>query len=807
MVVIKNRKKVKGIDSLTELDQRPKLRARRLSVCLQRTWPSYAHFSLYTIRGDGGDVEENWPRINKPALGDLRDNGFTVEIRVIACEYDNDNHEPLDLAGYEDLVSRIRSVKNPNTPQPTLIYKTRAGARLVFVLALAITPEQAEPLHLQIVKAYHNEGIPLTGDTWEWNRLHALPFVQRDGEDLNPEPFSWGPVLTELPNLPDHVPAPRASTLRLDMPEIPDAEALVWDEHNKLTPWGKDALKRMKGRDAEVAFDRALAPTLTDKRNPTLFSWAGSLCAMLRGNPKGTSPAHVFGVLTPTATASMSDGDSHRGRNLIAEVWKAVVYCWGEEQALHEHHAEQSATFLGQLRHSMSWAALPAADDEAAAFLRRRLLAIAGTDVYVLGANGLYAPTPVKPLGVVSSLRESGLVGPGKLLPDLRVRNATGGDSPLTGQAALDRFGTVVSGVEVRPGLHVGGTVVAGALHLSPFTRRTDLAPKFHRWVQEWIQALFVYNEAKISKAENWIAACLSPEKGPLAALSLRGPGGIGKDFLITALSRALTCKTFATGSVFSNYQYFVDKTPLVFVNETWPDGVKSVDKRLRELIGGSSFEVKQKWQAHSKSYLQYRVLMMANTDAVISKLFARRGVSEDERRATMQRVIHMDVSFTPPEQHPARLFWLANAKRGWTEEVLEEAAAHFLWLQQELPQTLTDRFLMTGDENDPYLRGLAFGDEDQAEVGQLLLAYYEAGQAIDDKVSAGDLLAYRDGLLFSQQWSRYNVVSIGRALSTFRIPGTRKIHLETLYRFAKAAELACPHLKRALRGKEAVHG
>lgn len=811
VIVIPDRMKVSGIDDPDEDAQVWK--AVPLSEALSTRYDTFAHFFLYTVHG-----EKKWPRINKPALPPLRDNGTVITVDVTCLDWDTgraEAHVAWDRSAYEKFLKELeRAIEKQNLPAPTLVYKTRGGARILFHHP-SLEPEKAEAFHRYLVSLYAEAGIlcdgAQEGAIWEWNRPHALPYVTRDGEAIDPEPFGGtGEALDSVPEFDD--PGYRlgramdSSILRAELPDPNDAMNLVWRPGSgKLTPWGLKAAKRMRERDPVVCFDYSEPPQITRDRNTTLFKWIASLVSMLYGNPKDTTPEHVWGVIRPAAVAS-SRAD---GRDLPAECWKMTCYCWAKEAAQHTVNEEDAKTFMGTMREGVKlwWPKAPEDEEEFAQALRKKLILVHHNDYYVLQENGLYASHPVKGAALVASLRHSGLVGKDRLLTGLES-NGPKGPTRLTGQTAIDVFGSPIQKVDITGGPPIGGYLRGKTLQVSRYTRRDDIPAEFHQKVQDWLECMF---EKNIETGMLWTAGAQAVDRGPIAAMSINAPTGIGKDMYALGLSETFSSQTYAGKDMFEKWQYFVDETPLVWVNEREPPECSAFDVRLRELIGGAYLTVDQKHQALVRINASFRVLMTANTESLAAKLFSRRGMTKDEREATEVRLIHLNLSDRARRHLRKMGTW--DYTKGWVKGTHGEpsegiVAQHFMWIYEntKLPAS-GGRFILDGTIGQ-WNRGLFWEDEAVADIGELLVSMVEQNRIKGSFIGAQHVLDYMDNLL-SNRWRGWNLVTVGRAMQPFTGPrrrsGLRRIKFEVLRHFAQHMGLNAPRLvalKKTKKGK-----
>jgi hypothetical protein len=180
--------------------------------------------------------------------------------------------------------------------------------------------------------------------------------------------------------------------------------------------------------------------------------------------------------------------------------------------------------------------------------------------------------------------------------------------------------------------------------------------------------------------------------------------------------------------------------------------------------------------------------------------------MSDDERRATEVRILHLDLGGWPQDQHPAYRFFqdrgTTDFTAGWVKGPNGDTpsdgvvAAHFLWIHANTPLPKAGRFLMDGSVKDYFF----YEDEEIADVGEILVGMFERGMCQDGKVSAHAMLAHMDNLMLSPPRKGYNLVKLGRVLAFFCGPrgreGRRRVNVPKLRAFAKHTGMPIKKLK-----------
>lgn len=681
VIVIPSRETFPGTDTLSPSEPVELFDAVPFTEALGARYETDAHVALYTLEG-----ETSWPRLNKGILKELPPN--TVKISVTALDWDCPGHADLPAGAFNSLLQNIREA---GLPIPSYAYPTRRGARLFYVHD-PLDPDDAESMHRGMVLKFLAHGIVLDPKVWEWNRIHRLPFVKRDGTPTPDVDLSVGPAL-------DHATIGRvdrkahvevdSSVMETPIPDSWEALATIWDDAGDLTPFAKEVKKRVKGR-----MDWNLEEILTGEpkslpkgeRNSTLMKWIGCLASMV----PGIQPIHVFGMLYRTVAASTSPSEP---RDLFAETWKMACYCVAREQGKRKLAREEAQVQAQTLQEKVrQWPGLTeeVGDD----WIKQHLAVCTGSSYYVLQPSGFYGTHPVSRNMLVAAFRAAGLVGEGKLLPSIDA---------LSPNVIDARHCQIAHGVEMEAGVP-GGYLDKrrGLLILPSFSLRTDLEPTKSEAIDGYLRALF---GPYYPQGEAWLANALAFNHGPIAALSIRGPDSIGKTLLVHALADCITTGTFANKSDLGTWNYKIAETGFVYVDESWL-GMRNFDGKFRELVTNDRHEANRKFKDPVWAKCLLRVILTANSDILLETLFAREDMSEDEVKAVQKRILHLRL-----DDGGAK--WIRenggkNRVKTWVNTVYSEGkctfefAKHLLWLHktymdQGKIQNGEDRFLVTG--------------------------------------------------------------------------------------------------------------
>ena len=655
-------------------------------------WDS--HFVLYRVEN-----EPEIPRLTKSWCYDHPEVFEKVSVRLTALDYDlPGGHEGVRAGRVEEEFFELFFLDHPLLA-PRLWYLTRGGVRIIYEHD-PLAPAQAEHLHRLLTEKFMAQGVIMDATVWEWNRLHRAPNVIRDGQEYSPT-LHWGPVTDLSPyDLTDPTPVFNVPSFDSPQPTPEEAREILWepaaDRGERATPWGRWAKGRLKNRlEGEMTLCFQMhPPPLPDPRNPTLCSMIGCAISLLSGQ-MGTTPRHIYGLLYERTVQSLRPD----GRDLAAELWKMIGYCWNKEIAKESFREESVQQAQAKLLE-----AVPEATD-LARVLDRLIVRVCRGVYYVMQSDGFYSNISACRDTLRNNMQRSGLVGPDKVVSLRKVTNQ--GERDMTAQEIINDHTLCVSpDIRLKPGYPPNkGWLEGDHLCFGSYSRNPDLEPEYSDAVDTWLKLFFgdYYNDAC-----KWIGLSLAFERGPICALSLTSGPGTGKGMLVSGLSEATIPGTVATAAVFGDWQYAIKTTPWIVVDEGWPEKTKDLSKTFRLLVGGGAFTVETKYAHQEVVNANPRVVFTANNRTTIEKLFMAQGLTQEDVDAICQRVFHCDLGPDAAEYLQARggfRFtggWVANLATG-TESKFT-LAKHFLWLyEKHKDDEAPGRFLMQ-DMTDPTL-------------------------------------------------------------------------------------------------------
>ena len=761
----------RNVGSLTDLEHPDGVEL--LSVvppaeAFSRSWPSDAHYVCYFVPG-----EEAWPRLRKrntPILQQIRAAGRDVRFSCFTLEVDWKH-----LLGGEDEI--------PTTPEIvsgfmdkligcgvdwavrdlSYYYTTMNGIRLVYFLTRDLPVDKGEHLLKHLARQLTAAGIPIDKRCLDWTRIFRLPRVVRCDEKTHGKPIPQAPMDESWPCLgPSNsvglldpvaiagsgvtvaIPPPPV-TVTGDMPTDAIAMALVGTDADR-PPWWSVVKGHLKGKHAYTTIYEHRALAGAGARDPTIQIYVGEVCVALRkAKERGwdLGAQHAFSLLLPAVLELVPDEDTPDWR---VPLWKACQTYWGSELARlqKEKEDEEVKTLVGVsltdriLAGMRVWdpsPALRAQDAIAAEYMMTKLIvgSLSG-NFYIMKADGTYDSVPVREKLVPARIRELGL----DPIITLGYKNDKGDWVRTPSGVILDRHCTVVYGIEGHacgPGNWVRGIGSEyPTLVLRLYKRRTDISPKFHQEVDDWLRAL---GDDDYNRLCAWIGHALAFDEGPIAALALVGAPGAGKKMFAKGLAECIDSEVTAGGNEMGDYQYGLLRSPFLVINEGFKKMRSGYDPAdfFRLLTGGDPLEVNQKFRDPIQVRAPIRVVILANNNDVLTSIAGvNRNLSLEDKLALAQRLILIRVS-DKAEGH-LRLKGGIKHTAGWVggdsgEGSHYKVAEHFMWLYKNRPQVdFGSRFLMEGNREDGLVGALSTRSGNAPQIIEILVAMVEAACA-----------------------------------------------------------------------------
>lgn len=757
-------------------DGTPCLMILPLGEALEREWPTAACVVSYTATN-----QLEWPRCNTELLPRFRAAGGDLLTTFIGIDVDNRGVLPIGGEGkkawahgeVELALVRLAAAADKGLWQAqewSAFYTTPNGYRLLYVLKDPMPVDEAQPWICALIRDFRAAGI-MCDDLHDWGRLFRLPRIVREGrrtaaapdymlqlsnERLDPRrmaPFD-GP-LTMVHERGQVVP------LDLDMPDPSAAKDLLFSTETgkrKMTDWFKEARKRMGHRDCAVAAFGATGFGEQGSRYLTIMKAVGQACGLLQ-RMAGSTPELVFALFVD---AGLKIDPATCRVHPFETIWGAISYCWAKEAAkirleqdrrveMTQGRQAVASRVLEGMRTWCDDSRLHEADTESIEFMSGALIACVNEHRYVMRQDGYYDSVPVRSALLPARIRELGM--------DSLIALATEGKNqvwmPVSSQTLLDRHGAVVKhveGVVGGPGTMIRAFGSPNAtLVVRLFSRRTDLEPTYDPDIDQWLHHLFGDD---FSDGQRWLAHAPDLEAGPICALSISGPPGIGKGLLAAGLAECFDCENLADGSDFGEYQGGLLNTAVMFLNEGLPSskaGTMDVTDAFRSLVDGSERKVNEKFLPKMTVRNPVRVLIASNGDEVIERLAGHRDLSQDAQEALALRLLHIRATSKAADYlrmkggllHTGRIGrrWVRSANGAASDYVLAKHILHLYETRESIPAG--SRLLVQGRMDGDIVRKLASRAGKAPDVIETVIQMIEANLPFVHGLDIADGVVY----------------------------------------------------------------
>lgn len=752
-----------------------------------------AHGVMYDIPSEEGPIG----RLLKGNLAQYIEAGSAPQINLLMVDIDRAGHAAHPPDGPAELPPFPEGLDNP-----TLVYNTTHGWRVVYELTRPITPAQTEGALKGLIDAFtdqfsDHDDLVVDWRCNDWVRIFLMPMVVRDGERFAPKLFkaNWDAKLDPTPFIRDisvsDLPAatPTSAPYDGDMPDQETLEAILGQ-----TDTVRAMLDATAGR-AVGRFLRGTAPLYKGERDDGLTRHVGSACCHLwpLKEDHGITEEHVYALF-------------HRSRGQV-EMWEEDGFdrkCWslvcrfwanerGKEDARREEYARRDCEVddirAGILQGMRQWdQRVPDDADEAWEYALQRMIVILPRQYLIMQPNGYYSKEQYPREAIIPMLRRT------HMDRVVDTYNTKGGDRSIT--AVLNRHSISAGSILGKPGtssakgayLHPVDSIGYRHQVRLPLYARANIQPQFDEDVDAWLRVMFGDQYDLVAK---WIAWALAWDEGPIAGLSIIGPPGCGKGMLVRGLAECLQVPVVATpNDMVHQFQSNLLHTPFLNVNEGWPLGKVdySPADRFRAYTAGDPLSVNEKFLTPIEVHSPIRIILTANNTSVIKKLTGQQDLNSHDREAIAQRLIHVQAS-------PAATDWLATRGgrkftsregRRWITDGARESdfvvARHFLHLYANRGETPSGRFLMEGDISQPVIDVIRTQSGSSPVVVQAILGMATSGRAFRPDMylgTEGDVYVSVDGVL--RYWQSHlmcfgtpSIDAIRNVLDALTLPGEK---------------------------------
>lgn len=741
-------------------DAVPALTVGPIDDIFNTPWKTDVHCVQYAVTGAG---DNSFPLCRKPLLSKLRSVGCDIYANLLIVEYDTAEHEPWSKSKETqgEFLAKLDAMADdwPMAWKWSLLYFTRGGARLVYILDEPIQVDKFELKHLWLCQEFGRQGLKFDCTVSDWTRRFRLPFVIRDGVATWEEEYTetyiqqWDKRLRTC-ELLDGV---RLHQTQDEYGEIvaiergqpdPDSSQRLLSEVSKqtgrMTQTGfvKEAKKRLRNRNCFPCLFQEMKIAESGGRNATLYKFVGEATALLFRMP-GLTPEHVYALFLPPVMQLEPDSGTPDWTRVL---WDHVCRIWALEQSKFDlevakaaERLEEAKSLFEQVIDGMrEWCVAPElnSDDENVRFgyALRRLIVSLGSNFLVINKTGYYDSMQLNDGQIIARLR---ILGMDELIETKKV-NEDGSITDLPTQQILNRYSTIATRVVAIPeikGAFITDMDTPGAtVSIPAYSRSKNIAPLYNPDVDEWLHRLF---GANYDLGIKWLSYALAWDEGPTCAFSIAGKAGSGKKMLAQALCECLTVSAMATTEdLVSQYQYGLLDSPFLIVNEGWPmrtTGMHPADK-FRALVSGDRQTVNQRYKHPIELYSPVRILFTANNLDVVKMLSGSKDLSPEDRDALSIRLMHMTIS--DDASH-----WLrdrggekltAVPGRRWIRGDAGQAsdyivARHFMWLYERRRNFVTgSRLLVEGNQAQEIMFDMRTGSGNTPLVMETLIHLIE---------------------------------------------------------------------------------
>lgn len=744
---------------------------------------SDAHFVPYLTVNTGFD---RFPRMNKPVLGKMRAIGCDIQTTMLVLDYDNPGHKPWhsDDTKYGSWGFFLRQLSDmadnwPVAWQWTLLYGTKNGARLVYVLDNPVPVDVAEGHHIWLCNQFTERGINVPIECCDWTHLFRLPWVTRDNvltwEESYAEVHRQYEQRLEVAKLGVGV-RPKGGTQEYGtIHEITNEKPSDDCEQDYLTTVGpggrrhhsefwKIARKKLQNRDCFPCIFDNVELAKEGSRSSTIMSYVGQATTLLCRMPACT-PEHIYALFFSAVKQLEPAPDTPDWTEFL---WYTVCRCYAREMAKieievkkAEAKAQAAMSALEMITAGMrKWCNHPALNDDrpevVLAWVSQHLIVSTGRNFMIIKPDGTYDPMQVTMTQLIPRLNIMGM----NAVIQTQMQTENGGLRPVPVQQIINDHCTIVSNIRAMP--EIEGAFIeeidapTAQIVIPAYHRSQSMAAQYNPDVDSWLHKLFGDNYELGIK---WIGWALAWDEGPICALSIAGKAGSGKKMLAQGLCECLRLPKMATTEdLVGSYQYGLFQSPFLVVNEGWPtsiNGMHPADK-FRQLVSGDIGKIVKKYQDPVDLKSPVRIIFTANNLDVVKMLAANKDLSPDDREALSIRLFHLSISEEAADWLKLKGGTALTGRPGarWISGDGGEpsdfiVAKHFMFLYQNRKKPVGARFLVEGNHAQQIMFDMRTGSGNTPLVIETIIRLLEAptrhkGVTIED----GELYILHDTIL-----------------------------------------------------------
>jgi len=715
-------KAIPGISRIEDVNQVKTMITGTLREVLESDYPQDAHFCCYHVAG-----EASWPRINKSALLPLEAAGHPPLCHFFAVDFDNAGHAPMTEELFYAWMEQVANLQGA-AAQWSCHYTTKHGARLVYMFDQPTRALQTEDyirgLHMELQR----QGLDPDTKASEWNRLFRAPRVVRDGAASSDDPWfmiEWQEEVLSLSQLsPVSENSLEAAAIKAgnvatapktyagNSPDYHTAKCLIECFSNNRTvqtEWYKWAKKRLRGRTCfDIIFNHTIM-ALPGDRDTTMLQYVGEAVSMLYGH-QDTTPEHIFAIFQDAAAELDPDQD------WMEILWSMITRMWEVESQKVELQAvktEETQLEAGDKLAAMAsgmkeWTGVDLSaypEGQRDDLIKRHAIACFGSYYCLMTGEGTYEKMFLQANSLIPRILTSGMAD----VIDPYIYTKDGDRRQKSPTQIINDHATLVGEIRRVPQIRGGYIKDANTDHavlvLPAYRRSENVQPVFNQEVDTWLQLLGGEHYSALCK---WISYSLSFEDGPMCAMSIVGPPGVGKKMLVEGLVECLQEPFLASArDIVGQYQSGLLKSPFLLVNESWPAKKdREISGVFRELTGGDTITVDEKHKPLMQINNPVRILLTANNDEMVQELAGNKDLSPEDRRAIADRLYHFEntneagdyLQSLGGREYTAKKGnrWVRGDGTGVSDYIV---AQHFMYLYHNRHRYQKDnRFVMQGN-------------------------------------------------------------------------------------------------------------
>ena len=674
----------KGIASQEDLRERGWCVSASLEDALTTEYDFDAHLLCYELSSPDGPGYQRL--IQGSELHSLLENtdGYAVQTRLICLDYDLPSHRGWDSP--EEATEWVRGLKDALGPEgtPYCIYTTKHGARLIYRLSSPVPVLEIGPKIAGIIRDFNANGVELDPSCDQWSRLFRLPRVNRDGQKTSEAATfvceitdTWldPAVLEEAePSSKSRVPVAGVQSVAVSYSTMPDPGELA--DLSESTPCKKarKVLKNAHRSMYEVLCEFGNLPQEGGRDN-WLTRTLGALVRALRGNVKEFEQEHLLALCEEMLDRMEPDEGTPSWH---AKAWELIQKFWVQDGAGEEAEKAEVKDKMEQLVENMI-ALHPRVhqiqDDheEAMLWIREHAVLQHAGRFHILGWDGRWSQFGFDQKAVVSYVRDNRLED---LIEVTKFTESGPKPRPIADIMADHgtEVGSIVESCFCDDQEYMPATPGKPANVRMRAQRLADLQPRRDSAVDEWLRNA---TGDQYKSLVRWIVGSLEV-KYPIAALSIRGAAGTGKNLLVSGLAECFEDPSYSGPSALDPgaWNGQLRGNPIIHVDEG-ESGIKaktkkSISQDLRAMIGGGKVTLNEKFKANTQLEINPRVIFTANNLDIVRAMVGE-GQSAQDLAAIQQRLLHLEFS------HRAADFLTAQGGRRFTEDWVGSYSSHRL--------------------------------------------------------------------------------------------------------------------------------